>query len=189
MNNIIIRLFDIIISTLLLIFFFPLLIVISITIFLIDGRPIIFKQKRVGYKGVEFKLFKFRTMKEFKIKNEELRLTFFGKILRRTSLDEIPQLLNVLKSDMSIVGPRPLPKEIEIKINWKLRSTRRKVLPGITGMSQINYTGKKRNLKEKVNLDIKFINDYTFYNYMKILFKTPMALVVRFFKNKSSIIK
>ena len=189
MSIIVIRFLDIIISILLLIFFFPILIVISVTIFLIDGRPIIFKQKRVGYKGAEFQIFKFRTMKELIKKNEELRLTSFGKILRRTSLDEIPQLLNVLKSDMSIVGPRPLPKEIEMKINLKLRTIRRKVLPGITGMSQINYTGKKRNLKEKVNLDIKFINNYNFYNYIKILFKTPIALVVRFFKNKSSIIK
>ena len=121
-------------------------------------------------------------------KDEKLRLTLLGKILRKTSLDEMPQFINVLNKDMSIVGPRPLPKIIEKKINRSIRVKRRQILPGITGMSQINYSGKNRKLIDKIQLDMQFINNYTVYNYFKILIKTPIILIVRFFKNKSSII-
>ena len=183
-----IRIFDILISTLLLIIFLPILIIISTIILLSEGQPIIFKQLRVGYMGINFTMFKFRTMNNLKLKNEKLRLTNFGKILRKTSLDELPQLYNVLKKDMSIVGPRPLPQNIERKIQKSLKAKRRKVLPGITGMSQINYTGKKRKLIEKIQLDIYYIDNYTIRNYFIILFKTPLVLIFRFFKNKSSII-
>ena len=183
-----IRIFDILISTLLLIIFLPILIIISTIILLTEGQPIIFKQLRVGYMGINFTMFKFRTMNNLKLKNEKLRLNNFGKILRKTSLDELPQLYNVLKKDMSIVGPRPLPQNIERKIQKSLKAKRRKVLPGITGMSQINYTGKKRKLIEKIQLDIYYIDNYTIRNYFIILFKTPLVLIFRFFKNKSSII-
>ena len=100
----------------------------------------------------------------------------------------MPQFINVLNKDMSIVGPRPLPKIIEKKINRSIRVKRRQILPGITGMSQINYSGKNRKLIDKIQLDMQFINNYTVYNYFKILIKTPIILIVRFFKNKSSII-
>lgn len=183
-----IRIFDILLSTLLLIIFLPILIIISTIILLTDGQPIIFKQLRVGYMGINFTMFKFRTMNNLKLKNEKLRLTNFGKILRKTSLDELPQLYNVLKKDMSIVGPRPLPQNIERKIQKSLKTKRRKVLPGITGMSQINYTGKKRKLIEKIQLDVYYIENYTIRNYFVILLKTPLVLILRFFKNKSSII-
>jgi lipopolysaccharide/colanic/teichoic acid biosynthesis glycosyltransferase len=89
---------------------------------------------------------------------------------------------------MSIVGPRPLPELNEKKINRTLRNKRRNVLPGITGLSQINYTGKYRKLDEKVKLDIKFVENYSIYNYLKILLNTPLVLIVRMLKNKSSII-
>ena len=110
-----IRFFDILLAGLLLIIFLPVMLIISISIFTTDGRPIIFKQLRIGYKGKKFIIYKFRTMSNLIIKDEKFRLTFFGKILRRTSLDELPQLINVLKKDMSIVGPRPLPENIEKK--------------------------------------------------------------------------
>jgi lipopolysaccharide/colanic/teichoic acid biosynthesis glycosyltransferase len=122
-------------------------------------------------------------------KDEKLRLSYLGKILRKTSLDELPQLINVLKKDMYIVGPRPLPEIIEKKIKKSLKMKRRKILPGITGMSQINFTGKDRKLNDKIQLDMQLIDNYTIYNYFKILLKTPIILIVRFFKNKSSIIK
>ena len=96
--------------------------------------------------------------------------------------------LDVIKKDMSIVGPRPLPELNEKKINRTLRNKRRNVLPGITGLSQINYTGKYRKLDEKVKLDIKFVENYSIYNYLKILLNTPLVLIVRMLKNKSSII-
>ena len=89
---------------------------------------------------------------------------------------------------MSIVGPRPLPKIIEKKITIELRKLRRNVLPGITGMSQINYTGKKEKIDEKVKLDILYVKNYSLYFYLKILIKTPYILLVRLLKNKSTII-
>jgi lipopolysaccharide/colanic/teichoic acid biosynthesis glycosyltransferase len=82
-----------------------------------------------------------------------------------------------------------LPEIIEKKINKSLKMKRRKILPGLTGMSQINYTGKNRKLTDKIQLDMNLIDNYTIYNYFKILLKTPIILVVRFFKNQSSIIK
>jgi len=183
------RVFDVLISTLILIIFFPIMIIISMLIFVIEGRPIIYKQLRVGYKGRKFIIFKYRTMSNIIFKDEKLRLSYLGKILRKTSLDELPQLINVLKKDMSIVGPRPLPEIIEKKIKKSLKMKRRKILPGITGMSQINFTGKDRKLNDKIQLDMQLIDNYTIYNYFKILLKTPIILIVRFFKNKSSIIK
>lgn len=188
MHNKFIRFFDIVISIFILLVLFPLIFLISIFIFLFDGMPIIFKQNRIGYCGKKFKIFKFRTMKNNSLKNEKLRLTYFGKILRKLSLDEIPQFINVLQKDMSIVGPRPLPEMIEKKIK-KLKKKRRSVLPGITGLSQINYTGKFRKLEDKVILDINFIENYSLYNYFKILINTPIILIIRLLKNKSSIIK
>ena len=189
MTNLIIRILDISISVLVLLLFAPIIIIISILILLIDGRPIIFKQSRVGYLGREFFIFKFRTMKTVIFKNEKLRLTILGKILRKTSLDELPQFLNVLKKEMSLVGPRPLPAIIEKKIHKSIKLKRRKILPGITGLSQVNFSGKNRKLNDKVKLDIKFINNYSIYYYIKILFKTPIVLIIRFLRNKSSIIK
>ena len=184
-----IRVFDILISILVLIIFLPIIFLISLLILLIDGGPVIYKQFRVGYMGRQFVIFKFRTMSNVIYKDEKLRLTLLGKILRKTSLDELPQLINVIKKDMSIVGPRPLPEIIEKKINKSLKIKRRKILPGITGMSQINYSGKNRKLIDKIYLDIQFIDNYTLFNYFKILLQTPIVLIIRFFKNKSSIIK
>lgn len=189
MKNKLTRIFDIFISILILVILFPLIVIISILIFVFDGRPVIFKQIRIGYRGKKFQIFKFRTMKNNFLKNENLRLTWFGKILRRLSLDEIPQFINVIKKDMSIVGPRPLPEVNEKKIKKTLRKKRRDVLPGITGLSQINYTSKFRKLDDKVKLDIKFIKNYSLYNYFKILLNTPIVLIIRLLKNKSSIIK
>ena len=183
------RFFDILFSILILIIFSPIICLISLLILVFNGKPIIYKQSRIGYLGKRFIIFKFRTMNNFKFKDEKLRLTFLGKLLRKTSLDELPQFINVLKKDMSIVGPRPLPETIEKKIKKSIKTKRRKILPGITGMSQINYTGKNRKLNDKVKLDMYLINNYTIYNYFKILLKTPIVLMVRFFKNRSSIIK
>ena len=188
-NNKMIRFFDIVISILILIIFLPIISLISFLILAVDGWPIIYKQPRVGYMGRQFVIFKFRTMSNKVLQDEKLRLTFLGKILRKTSLDELPQLINVLKKDMSIVGPRPLPEIIEKKINKSFKLKRRKILPGMTGMSQINYTGKNRKLVDKVSLDMQFIDNYNLINYFKILLKTPIALVIRLIKNKSSIIQ
>ena len=188
MKTKLIRLIDVYISLVLLLFLSLLILLISLSIFLFNGRPIIYKQSRIGYRGKKFKILKFRTMKNKFSKNEFERLTKIGKIIRRLSLDEIPQFINVLKGEMSIVGPRPLPELNEKKINIKLRRIRRKVLPGITGMSQISYTGKNRKIEEKVKLDILYIKNYSVYCYLKIIIKTPYVLFIRLLKNKSSII-
>lgn len=184
-----IRFFDIFFSILIIIIFLPCLVLIAFLVRFIDGKPIIYKQERVGYMGRKIIILKFRTMSNKPLKNENLRLTKLGKILRKTSLDELPQFINVLKKDMSIVGPRPLPKKIEKKINRFKRIKRRKVLPGITGMSQINFNGKYRKLSEKTYLDLQYIDSYNLYNYFKILIKTPIVIFIRFFRNSSSIIK
>lgn len=183
------RFFDILISVSMLLIFSPIMVLISLLILITDGRPIIYKQSRVGYMGKQFMIFKFRTMSNIIFKDEKLRLMPLGKLLRRTSLDELPQLINVIKKDMSIVGPRPLPKNIEQKIIKNLKIKRRKILPGITGLSQVHYIGKNRKLTDKVKLDLQLIDNNTPYNYFRILFKTPIVLIIRFFKNKSSIIK
>ena len=205
------KIFDFLFSLLFLIISLPLFILISLFIKLSSRGPIFYLQERIGKNNIPFRCIKFRTMhpeakdilenllikddklkKEFeethKLKNDP-RITIIGKFLRKTSLDELPQLINVLKKEMSIVGPRPLPKNIENKIKKSIKIKRRKILPGITGMSQINYTGKNRRLSEKVKLDIKFIDNYSLNNYFKILIKTPIIVFIRFFRNKSSIIK
>ena len=104
MKNELIRTLDVLISIFLLVVLFPLIILISILILIFDGRPIFFTQIRIGQHGKKFTIFKFRTMKNISFKNENLRLTKIGKIIRRLSFDEIPQFFNVLKNDMSIVG-------------------------------------------------------------------------------------
>ena len=187
MNNFI-RIFDIVLSIFLLILLSPFTFIITLLIFFLDGLPIIFTQFRIGHKGKKFKVFKFRTMKNESIKNEKKRLTYLGKIIRRLSLDEIPQLINVLKMEMSLVGPRPLPQKIEKNIKQFYRIKRRIILPGITGLSQINYTGKYRTLTDKVKLDLEYIDNYSLYNYLKIIFKTPIVIIIRLLRNKSSII-
>lgn len=188
-SKLMMRFFDITISILIIIIFFPVFVVVSLLILTFNGRPIIFKQKRVGYLGKQFFILKFRTMNNLYFNDENLRLTSLGKILRKTSLDELPQFINILKKEMSIVGPRPLPELIESKLDKNIKMNRRSVLPGLTGFSQINYTGKNRELSEKIQLDLELVNNYNLYNYFKILIKTPSVLLIRYFKNNSSIIK
>ena len=147
------RIFDIITSSVLLVFFSPLLLFVAIIIKTTSKGPVIFKQKRVGQFGKEFVMYKFRTMTDYnynpdglkylelikkgcfvKTKNDP-RVTRFGKYLRQTSLDELPQLFNVLKGDMSMVGPRP--SELSLSGNEIIKYARTVVKPGITGLWQI----------------------------------------------------
>jgi lipopolysaccharide/colanic/teichoic acid biosynthesis glycosyltransferase len=113
------------------------------------------------------------------------KITIFGKILRRTSLDELPQLINILKGEMSFVGPRPLPLKIFNKITKKKRIIRCSVKPGITGYSQVRYKGKKRSLNEKVDLDIFYIKKINLWEYFNILFLTPLVIIKRFIFNQT----
>ena len=131
MINYKIRILDILISASLLIIFFPIIVLISFLIIFFYGRPIIYRQFRIGYKGKKFIIFKFRTMTNNFSDDETIRLTYLGKFLRRTSLDELPQFINVIIKDMSIVGPRPLPENIENKINSTLRKKDVKFFPAL----------------------------------------------------------
>jgi exopolysaccharide biosynthesis polyprenyl glycosylphosphotransferase len=187
------RIFDIIFSLLALMFLSPLLLVVAVWIKFDSPGPIIFKQKRVGKDGEEFVFYKFRSMREgaedeledlrehnekgeviFKIK-EDPRITKIGKFIRRTSIDELPQLINVLKSDMSIVGPRPpLPGEVE-KYNT-YQKQRLAIKGGLTCYWQVS--GRSRlSFEEWVDLDIKYIKDCSFFVDLKIIFRTFGAVL------------
>lgn len=131
------RFCDVLFSLIMVILFSPLFFIISFLIILSDKGPVIFCSKRVGYKGKVFTIYKFRTLnmklwkkdKSFVQTKDDYRIFFFGKILRSTHMDELPQFLNVIKGDMSIIGPRPMPEGLRMK--------NLSVLPGITGLSQV----------------------------------------------------
>lgn len=165
------RLIDITLSFLLLIFLFPLILLISLLIIIFMGSPIFFVQIRTGKNKKYFKILKFRTMSKIKNNIKEVdRLTNLGVFLRRFSLDEIPQLINVLKGEMSLIGPRPLLVEYD-KYYSASQNIRFKVKPGITGLAQV-YGRNTLSWDEKFELDIKYVKELSFINDVKILLKT-----------------
>lgn len=145
------------------------------------GSPAIFKQPRPGLNGEVFNVYKFRTMSDELGENGELlpdseRLTSFGKLLRKLSLDELPQLLNVLKGDMSFVGPRPLLVEYLPLYNER-QAQRHKVRPGITGWAQVN--GRNAiSWEQKFEYDVWYVENQSFWLDMKILFLTVKKVFV-----------
>ena len=176
------RAFDVCFVLFLLFVLSPLFLSISILIFVLEGRPIVFKQKRAGKNGRIFKVYKFRTMLK-DMKNDrgavvdnrtDRRVTRLGRILRSNNLDEIPQLINILKGDLSFVGPRPDPdyefREFSSKIpEWKQRVS---VKPGLTGWAQIN--GKNnRDPRGTLEHDLYYLKNKGFLFDLKILLKTP----------------
>lgn len=176
------RLFDIFSSLLALIILLPILIIVAILIFLNLGSPILFTQERPGLHGKVFKIMKFRTMLERKDKKGNLlpddeRMTQFGSFLRSSSLDELPSLFNVLKGDMSLVGPRPLlVKYLPLYSNEQAR--RHNVRPGITGWAQVN--GRNAiNWDEKFALDIWYVDNISFWLDIKILFLTIKKVIIK----------
>lgn len=182
MYNISKTFFDIFLSIILLILFLPIIVFISFIILVIDGWPIFFLQKRGGFNQKGFNIIKFRTMTPgdnsiLSLDDDKKRTTRFGLILRKYSLDELPSLINVLKGDMSFVGPRPLLYEYKSLYNkdQKLRFT---VKPGITGWSQING---RNNLSwdEKFNLDLWYVKNANMIIDFKIILKT----IVKIFYN------
>lgn len=177
------RLFDIICSLIALILLSPVFAVIAIVIAADDGPPVIFRQNRVGKDEKLFKIYKFRTMKKGTrnasthdlVESGEV-VTRPGRVLRRLSLDELPQLVNILKGDMSFVGPRPLiPEETEIR---ELRRARNvySVRPGVTGWSQINGRDLVDN-QTKAKLDQEYVQRQSFLFDLKILFKTVIVVL------------
>ena len=175
-------LLDKILALILIIVFSPIMLITAILIYLKMGRPIIFTQERPGYKGKIFKIYKFRTMTNEKDENgnllpDEKRLKGIGKVIRSLSLDELPQLFNVLKGDMSFIGPRPLLVEYLPLYNEEQKK-RHDVLPGITGLAQVN--GRNAiSWKKKFEYDVEYVNNLSFLMDMKIIFLTIQKVIKR----------
>ena len=173
---------DYIIAIVSIIVFSPILILLIIVIFIHFGRPLVFKQLRPGLNGKPFNLYKFRTMNNLKDLNGNLlpdseRLDRFGTFLRTTSLDELPSLFNVLKAEVSIVGPRPLLMEyLDLYTENQLR--RHEVKPGITGWAQVN--GRNAiSWEEKFRLDVWYVDNQSFWLDIKIILLTIKKVFLR----------
>jgi len=137
MNKFVIRVLDVFLSCFILLVAFPLLIVTYLIIRFRMGSPVIFSQQRLGYENEDFLFYKFRSMINDSNLSDKERITPFGKLIRKTSIDELPQLFNVIKGDMSIVGPRPLLPEYKEHYTQE-QLLRHSVKPGITGWAQVN---------------------------------------------------
>ncbi|MBD8071313.1 sugar transferase [Bacillus sp. PS06] len=175
------RFIDLTISSILFVCLSPIFIVISILIKSQLGSPIIFKQERPGLNGKIFYLYKFRTMTDLTDQCGELlpdyiRLTPFGRFLRKYSLDEYPQLWNVIKGDLSLVGPRPLLVEY-LPLYTKEQSLRHIVKPGITGWAQVNGRNAL-TWEEKFKLDVWYVRNHSLYLDMKILALTAYKVII-----------
>jgi len=176
------RTFDIMLALLLLLLLLPIFATVAVLVLFALGRPIIFKQQRVGLHAKTFSIYKFRSMKDTRdslgnLLPDGVRTTPFGLFLRRLSLDELPQLLNVLKGDMSLVGPRPLFTRY-VPYYTAREMKRHDVRPGITGLAQISG----RNLlpwKERLELDVQYVENRTFFLDLTILFRTIKYVVKR----------
>jgi len=174
--------FDLSLAIILVILFSPIYIIVSVLIFIKMGFPIFFRQLRPGLNGNIFDIYKFRTMTNEKDKDGELlpdehRLLGIGKIIRSTSLDELPQIFNVLKGDMSFVGPRPLLIEYLPLYNNK-QKRRHEVKPGITGWAQVN--GRNAiSWEQKFEYDVWYVDNQSFLLDMKILWMTFLKVIRR----------
>ena len=174
------RLFDIVFSLIAVVLLSPVFFLVTVFLILAQGFPIIFTQIRPGKNGNPFNLYKFRTMKESRNSGGELfadeaRITHFGSFLRKASLDELPELINVIKGDMSIVGPRPLLMQYLERYSDE-QARRNETLPGITGWAQINGRNEI-SWEEKFNLDVWYVDHWTFWLDVRIIFQTIWKVI------------
>lgn len=190
------RTFDIIVSATLIICFSPILIITAILVKLSSKGPVLYSNERVGYRGINFRCYKFRSMvsdqsikKEdyevalagqekgilHKVKNDS-RITWIGKIIRKTSIDELPQLFNVLLGDMSIVGPRPL-VPFMLKHLPEFKEIRSLVRPGITGLWQIRDRVNNTQAEFMIDHDTEYVENLSLLLDLKILLKTPVVVI------------
>jgi len=171
------RIFDIAVSLSAIIFLAPVLVIIAVAIVLTGKKPVIFKQERAGKDGSPFVFYKFRTMKvdvdpfgPSPKAGDDPRLTRVGKFIREYSLDELPQLFNVLKGDMSIIGPRPL--YVSQMAEWDERQKKRLLVkPGLTGLAQISGRGELTR-EEKLEFDVEYVETAGFWLDLKIILAT-----------------
>lgn len=176
------RVFDMFLSTVGIVLLFPFLMVMAVLVKVKLGSPVFFIQERVGKDNKLFKMIKFRSMLDDydetgKLLSDNERLTDFGRILRATSIDELPELINVLKGDMSIVGPRPLLKQY-LPLYSRKQLRRHEVRPGITGWAQIN--GRNAiSWREKFKHDVWYIDNWSLWLDIKIIFMTVRKVFVR----------
>ncbi|MGB5640605.1 MAG: sugar transferase [Sedimenticolaceae bacterium] len=173
------RLTNMLLASIAFIALLPVMLLIGLGVRVVIGKPILFEQDRPGLNGKAFRLFKFRTMRNATDESGDSlpdadRLTPFGRFLRRTSLDELPELWNVIVGDMNLVGPRPLLKEY-LPLYTKEQYRRHEVLPGITGWAQVN--GRNRlDWEERLKLDTWYVDHRSFWLDLKILGLTSLAV-------------
>lgn len=171
---------DIVIAGIALVVFSPIIAVIAFLVKMKLGSPVLFTQKRPGLNGRIFTIYKFRTMEnkrnfDGELLSDEERLTSFGKVLRSTSLDELPELYNILIGDMSIVGPRPLLVEYLPRYN-EYQKHRNDVRPGLTGLAQVDGRNKLP-WEERFKDDVKYVEKITFFSDLHIIFKTIVKVL------------
>lgn len=176
------RCFDIVASGMALIVLSPILLYTGYLVKTRLGSPVLFTQNRPGKDGKIFKMYKFRSMTDERDKNGELlpdtlRLTPFGKKLRSTSLDELPELINIFEGDMSVVGPRPL-AVVYLPYYTEEEMHRHDVRPGLTGLAQVNGRNSL-SWEEKFAYDLEYVNNISFVGDMKIIFKTIKKVFIR----------
>jgi undecaprenyl phosphate N,N'-diacetylbacillosamine 1-phosphate transferase len=173
---------DIIISIAAIIIFSPIFLIVTILVRVKLGSPVMFKQQRPGMNEKIFMMYKFRTMTDERDENGELlsdsvRLTKFGKFLRSTSLDELPEFLNILRGDMSIIGPRPLLVQY-LPLYNKHQKRRHEIRPGLSGLAQVS--GRNTiSWEDKFNLDVSYVDSISFTNDIKIILLTLKKVIVR----------
>lgn len=176
------RIFDLLLAALGLVILSPILAVAAILVRIYHGSPVIFAQKRPGFKGTPFHIYKFRTMTDSRDKNGNLlpdseRLTRLGRFLRSSSLDELPELFNVLRGEMSIVGPRPLLMQYLERYSPE-QARRHDALPGITGWAQVH--GRNAiTWEDKFRLDVWYVDHWSLWLDIKIIFLTVWKVLRR----------
>ena len=173
---------DCFLATLCLLIFSPLMLILAIFVRIFLGSPVLFEQDRPGKNGKVFKLYKFRTMTDKRDENgqllaDELRLTAFGKMLRASSLDELPELLNIIKGEMSLIGPRPLLVQYLPLYNLE-QARRHEVRPGLTGLAQ-SRGRNSLSWEEKFKLDVEYVDHITFLGDLKIIADTVVQVLNR----------
>lgn len=176
------RFFDFVSALLALIVFSLLLAVVAVLVKIKLGSPVIFKQERPGLNNKVFTLYKFRTMTDERDENgellpDEVRLTKFGQFLRNTSIDELPELINIIKGDMSVIGPRPLLVQY-IPLYNKHQARRAEVKPGLSGWAQVNGRNSV-TWEDKFDMDVYYADNYSLALDLKILFMTVKNVIKR----------